>query len=85
MQNPQKPFTESGSSPPVPVTVTTVQVTPGCRIGRGEAFDHDGRAVSFVADWRQMLLIAEALEAGNHVEVWLHGGEIVSWDSWRRS
>lgn len=79
MQQPQKPFTESGTSPPRRATVTHVEITPGCTVGIGHAVDADGRELSFVGDWRPMLRIAEDFEAGQHVEVWLHQHQVICW------
>jgi hypothetical protein len=79
MPNPQKPFAESGTSPPFRVTVTHVQITPGCTVALGKGIDECGRAVSFAGDWRPMLAIAEALERGETVEVHLHDHQILAW------
>ncbi len=79
MQQPQKPFSESGSSPPQSVTVTTIQITPGCTVALGEGLDECGRAVSFAGDWRPMRAIAEALEAGEPVEVYLDDWQVLAW------
>jgi hypothetical protein len=79
MQNPQKPFSESGTSPPIRVIVTQVQITPGSTVALGEGLDEGGRAVSFAGDWRPMLAIADALEAGEDVEVYLDPWQIIAW------
>jgi hypothetical protein len=84
MPNPQKPFAESGTSPPLHVAVKDIRITPGCTVALGEGFDECGRAVSFSGDWRPMLLLAQELAAGHYVEVWLHGHQIISFDSTRR-
>ncbi|MGH7730869.1 MAG: hypothetical protein ACRENJ_06410, partial [Candidatus Eiseniibacteriota bacterium] len=55
-------YKTSGSSPPTSLTVTHVQVTPGCTVALGEGLDECGRAVSFAGDWRPMLAISEALD-----------------------
>lgn len=78
MQQPQKPFTESGSSPPLRVSLTNVQLMPGSTVALGEGIDERGRVVSFAGDWRPMLAIAEALEAGEEVQVYLDGWQILS-------
>jgi hypothetical protein len=78
---PQKPFSESGTSPPRHVTLTRVQITPGCTVALGEGLDECGRAVSFAGDWRPMVMMAEELRAGRRVEVWLVGSDIISYDS----
>lgn len=79
MLNPQKPFAESGTSPPLRVTVNHVQITPGCTVALGEGTDECGRAVSFAGDWRPMLTIAEALEAGEEVQVYLDHWQVLAW------
>ena len=79
MQHVQKPFSESGTSPPTRVTVTHVQITPGCTVALGEGFDECGRAVSFVGDWRPMRACAEALVAGEVVEVSLEQWQVLAW------
>lgn len=81
---PQKPFSESGTSPPRPVTVTRVE-TPGVAVGIGRAVGPDGREIPFLADLRTLLVLGEEIVAGRQVQVWLHGGQIISWDSERRS
>lgn len=78
MPNPQKPFAESGTSPPLHVTVTRVQIKPGCTVALGEGIDDCGRVVSFAGDWRPMLAIAEALEVGESVEVSLDWWQVIS-------
>ena len=79
MCNPQKSFSESGSSPPIVVHVTKVDITPSSYVGIGHATDTEGRVFTFAGDWRPMLLIAEAIHDGVEVEVWLDGWEIISW------
>lgn len=83
MSSAQKPFSESGSSPPILVQVTKVDITPGSSVGIGHAADAEGREFTFAGDWRPMLLIAEALHDGVDVEVWLDGWEIISWGAIR--
>lgn len=83
MSNPQKSFSESGSSPPFIATVLRVDLTPGSSVGIGYATDSEGREFAFAGDWRPMLLIAEALHDGEAIEVWLDGWEIISWGAIR--
>ena len=77
MQQPQKPFSESGSSPPLRITVIRMEVTPGSTIGVGYGTDPDGRELSFGADWRCALAIYEALERGEPVQVSLDDWQII--------
>src|SRR5262252_8366390 len=49
------------TSPPLRVTLTHVQMMPGCTVALGEGLDSCGRAVSFAGDWRPMLALGEAL------------------------
>ena len=79
----QKPFAETGTSPP-PVIVQSVEVTPGVSLAVGWAEDPQGRRMTFVGDWRPMLEIAGALRAGHAVEAYLHEWQIVAWKLDRR-
>jgi hypothetical protein len=79
VNQPEKPFTESGTSPPLSVTVTRMDLTPGSTIGVGHGTDPRGRELSFGADWRCALAIREALERGEHVEVHLQGWQVLAW------
>ncbi|HEY2953851.1 MAG TPA: hypothetical protein VGK89_01235 [Candidatus Eisenbacteria bacterium] len=79
MHDTQKPFTESGTSPPLLVTVQRITLTPGCTIAIGHGTDREGRELSFGGDWRPMLQIAEALEAGEPVEVTLEPWQLLAW------
>ncbi len=83
MQQPQKPFSESGSSPPRRVSITNVQIMPGCTVALGEGLDEHGRAISFAGDWRPMLAISEALDRGEPVEGYLHDWQVVAWRAGR--
>lgn len=58
------------------VTVTHVEVVPGATLGYGEGIDDEGSIAYFVGDHRPMLHIAEALEAGTDVEVFLEEYQI---------
>lgn len=75
----QKPFAESGTSPPLWVTVTKVHVAPGCTLALGEGHDERGRVLRFFGDRRPMLGIAGALEHGERVEAYIHDWQIVAW------
>ena len=83
MCNPQKSFSESGSSPPIAVHVTKVDITPGSSVGIGHATAEDGREFTFAGDWRPMLAIAEALYDGQEVKVWLDGWQIMCYEASR--
>ncbi len=83
MQQAQKPFSESGTSPPRRVSITDVQITPGCTVALGEGLDECGRAVSFAGDWRPMLAIAEALDRGEPVEAHLDDWQVIAWRAGR--
>ena len=85
MHDPQKPFSESGSSPPRRVTLTRIDLVPGCTVGTGAGLDPNGNDVTFAADWRHCLALAEALAAGHTVEVTLADWQVVCWDSGRRA
>lgn len=69
MHNTQKPFSESGTSPPIRAKVASVQVLLGSTISTGRALVADGGSLVFAGDWRAMLAIGEALEADEKVEV----------------
>ena len=79
MSNNQKPFSESGNSPPRRVELTDVHVVPGCTIGAGFGLDTEGNEVTFAADWRSCLALAEALASGKSVEVTLADWQIICW------
>src|SRR6516225_5054502 len=64
-------YKTTGASPPLRVTVTHVQMTPGSTVALGEGLDSCGRAISFAGDWRHMLAITEALDAGEEVQLCL--------------
>ena len=84
MPSSQKPYSESGSSPPVViVTVTKIDITPGSSVGIGYATDDAGNAFTFAGDWRPMLSIAEALHEGHEVKVWLDGWTILCYETAR--
>jgi hypothetical protein len=75
----EKPFAESGTSPPVRVTVTRIDLVPGCTTATAFGRDSEGREVTFPADWRPALALAVALQGGLAVDVFLHDGRIVCW------
>jgi hypothetical protein len=77
--NTQKPFAESGTSPPLRVTVTCVEITPGCATATALGIDPDGIEVAFGVDWRPALALANAVRSGRVVEVFLHDGRVVCW------
>ena len=79
MQNVQKPFSESGTSPPLWITVTNVRVAPGCTLALGEGLDERGRALRFFGERRPMLAIAGALEVGQQVHAYVHDWQVVAW------
>jgi hypothetical protein len=79
MHDTQKLFGESGSSPPHRLTLTHVQIMPGCTVALGEGLDERGRAVSFAGDRRPMLALGEALDAGETVEVTLADWQVLAW------
>jgi hypothetical protein len=64
----QKAFTESGTSPPLRVTLKHVQM-PGSTVGIGVGHDAEGNAITFAGDWRPLVLCAEAFDAGEEVRV----------------
>jgi hypothetical protein len=77
--NSQKPFAESGTSPPLRVTVTRIDLVPGCTTATALGIDADGHEVTFPADWRPALALADALRGGQVIDVFLHDGRIVCW------
>ena len=81
----QKPFSESGSSPPLRLTLTSIDLVPGCTVGTGVGLDARGNEVTFAADWRPCLALAEGLASGGTVEVTLADWQLICWDSGRRS
>jgi hypothetical protein len=83
MPNVQKPFSESGSSPPITVHVLRIDLTPGSTVGIGYATDPKGREISFSADWRPLLAIGEALKAGVSVTVTLADWQVICWRAGR--
>ncbi len=79
MPNPQKPFSESGTSPPFTnAEVLKAQFTPGSGTAVAEAVDAVGCVILFSGDLRPMLAIAGALDAGRRVEVFLHEHQIIA-------
>jgi hypothetical protein len=79
----QKPFSESGTSPPLVVTLIGIDLVPGCTVGTGVGLDTDGNEVSFAADWRPCLALAEALKSCGAVEVTLANWRVVCWRAGR--
>lgn len=80
MQQPQKPFSESGTSPPLRVIVQRIDLIPSCTVGTCTGLDPEGNEVTFVGDWRPLLQIAGNLKPGKTVEVTLVGSQIVCWE-----
>jgi len=78
MQDSQSPLSESGTSPPRRLSLVHVKVVPGRTAATGVGLDADGNEVSFAADWRHALVLAEALAAGESVEV-LEDWQIIAW------
>jgi len=79
MYDAQKPFSESGTSPPLRARVLKVVITPGSTVATGEAVDAIGRAISFAGDWRAMMAVAEAIEAGEEVEVYIRSWQMLGY------
>jgi hypothetical protein len=77
MIDPQKSFSESGTSPPRRVTVTHMHH------GIGHGLDADGREFlfGFGGDRRLLLTIFGALEAGQLVEVLLDDWRLIGWSA----
>jgi hypothetical protein len=77
MQQPQKPFAESGTSPPRRVTVTHMHH------GIGHGLDADGRVFlfGFGGDKRLLLAVFGALDSGQLVEVLLDGWTLIGWSA----
>jgi hypothetical protein len=78
-------YKTTGSSPPTQITLTRIDLVPGCTIGTGVGLDAEGNEVTFAADWRPCLALAEVLESGRTVEVTLADWQIICWDSRRPS
>jgi hypothetical protein len=72
-------YKTTGNSPPShKARVLRVTITPGSTVATGEAVDAIGRAILFAGDWRPMRTIAEALEAGEVVEVALEDWQVLA-------
>lgn len=74
MPQPQKPSSESGSSPPRRLTLTHVDLVPGGTVGTGVGLDAQGDEVSFAGGWSPLLQCALASQSGGTIEVYLSGG-----------
>ena len=61
--------------------LTRIDLVPGCTTGVGVGLESTGNEVTFTADWRTCLDAAETLQAGQAVEVFLHDGQVICWDS----
>ena len=79
MQNRQKPFTESGTSPPLRVTLSRIDLVPGCTVATGVGLDAEGNEITFAADWRPALALADALAVGEAVDVLLEDWQVLAW------
>jgi hypothetical protein len=79
MHDGQRPFTESGTSPPRRVTLSRIDIVPGCTVATGVGLDAEGNEVTFAADWRPALMLGEALAAGRTVEVTLADWQVICW------
>jgi hypothetical protein len=75
----QKPFAESGTSPPLRVTLSRLDLVPGCTVATGVGLDADGNEVTFGCDWRPAVALAAALAAGEEVEVYLDDWQVLAW------
>ena len=72
-------YRTTGNSPPRRVTLTHVDLIPGCTVGQGVGLDPDGNEVTFAGDWRALLQCARALDAGRTVEVYLADWQVLAW------
>jgi hypothetical protein len=79
MQNPQKPFSESGTSPPRRLTLRGIRWNPGCTFVFAWGDDDSGRGVLFSGDFRTMLSLGDMLDLGIPVEVWICGCEVLAY------
>jgi len=77
VSNQQKPFTESGTSPPRRVTLSRIDLVPGCTVATGVGHDAEGNEITFAADRRPASALAEALAAGELVDVLLDGWQVL--------
>ena len=85
MSNQQKPFSESGSSPPRRITLIRIDLVPGRTAGIGVGHDAEGNEVTFAADWRPCLALAEVLQSGHEIEVTLASWQVICWKCGDRS
>ena len=72
-------YKTTGTSPPLKITVTRMEVSPGSTVGVGHGTDPRDREILFGADWRCALAIAAALDAGEVVEVYLEVWQVLAW------
>ena len=63
------------------VTLARIDIVPSCTVATGVGRDIEGNEVTFTTDWRSALALAEALEAGEPIEVYLHDSQVITW--WR--
>ena len=79
MSNPQKPFSESGTSPPRKLTLSGIRWAPGSKFALAWGITETGRNVLFSGDLRTLLRLGDLLEHGVSVEVWLDGREVLAY------
>ncbi len=78
MQQQQKPFSESGTSPPRRLTLQGVRWAPARTFVFGWGSDDKGHSTLFSSDWRTMLRLADMLDAGIPVEVWITDSQVLA-------
>jgi hypothetical protein len=61
------------------IRLTRIDIVPACTEGTGTGLDAEGREVTFPVDWRPALALAEALEAGETLEVTLVNRQVACW------
>ncbi len=79
MHDIHKPFSESGTSPPRRVTLTSINLVPGSTVATGVGLDADGNEITFAADWHPALALSDALAAGEAVEFFLEDWQVFVW------
>lgn len=61
------------------VRLTRIDLVPGCTVGTCVGLDAEGTEVTFGADWRPAIALAEDLAAGEEVVVYLEDWQIIAW------
>jgi hypothetical protein len=61
--------------------LASIDLVPGCTQAVGVGQDAQGNEVTFTVDWRPALALADALKAGERVEVTLADQRVVCWSS----